>query len=86
MNKTTTTKLSPGKLLFFLMWGIIILLILPMYLRVIWVEPVDYNNGGIGAADFKAYYIAARLLSRNENIYDTSLQKQESVNLGYIPD
>ncbi|HID51332.1 MAG TPA: DUF2029 domain-containing protein [Anaerolineae bacterium] len=87
MDKTTANnKLSPGKLLFFLMWGIIILLILPMYLRVIWVDPVDYDNGGIGAGDFKAYYIAARLLSRNENIYDISLQRQESINLGYLPD
>lgn len=82
MTKTN----RPDRLLNWLLWGIILLLIVPLYLRIAWVDPVDFQNGGLGAADFKAYYIASRLLTRDELIYDPAAHDAEMVRLGYEPD
>ncbi|MDX1686681.1 MAG: hypothetical protein R3248_01750, partial [Candidatus Promineifilaceae bacterium] len=78
--------MTPKRLLNISLWSIIMLLLVPLYLRTAWTTPVDYHDRGLGAADFKAYYIASRLLSQGQNIYDTELQQRESVALGYPPD
>ena len=79
-------EMTPKRLLNISLWFIIVILLTPLYLRLAWMDPVDYHEGGLGAADFKAYYIASRLLGRGQNIYDTDIQQKESVALGYPPD
>jgi Glycosyltransferase family 87 len=76
------TRLPPARLLNWCLWGIIIALVFPMLLKLAIDDPVDYPNGGIGAADFKAYYIAARLMARGEDIYDVQRQTHEMDALG----
>jgi len=61
-------------------------LILPLYLRIAFVDPVDFYKGGIGAGDFKAYYIAAQLLRAGRSIYDPVLQDEAGLELGFEPD
>lgn len=78
--------MTPQRLLSLCLWGIIVLLIFPLFLRIAWNDPIDYARGGMGARDFKAYYIAARLLQRGQDIYDIDLQKQEMLTLGLPED
>lgn len=75
-------RLPPARLLNWCLWAIIFCLLLPLYLRIAWGDPIDYPRGGLGAADFKAYYIAARLMARNEDIYAASQQTLEMDALG----
>ncbi len=77
---------SPSRLLTAVLWAIIFVLILPLYLRIAFVDPVDFYQGGIGAGDFKAYYIAARLLRDGQPIYDPVLQDEAGMDLGFAPD
>lgn len=65
-----------------MLWTIIVGLIIPLYLRLALEDPVDYSRGGLGAGDFKEYYIAARLIARGENVYDATLQAREMDALG----
>ena len=53
---------------------------------IAFVDPVDFCQGGIGAGDFKAYYIAARLLRDGQPIYDPVLQDEAGMDLGFAPD
>jgi hypothetical protein len=74
--------MTPQRLLHWSLWIIIVGLILPLYLRIALDDPVDYWRGGIGAGDFKEYYLAARLMLRGEDIYDSRLQAEEARQLG----
>lgn len=78
--------MTPKRLLTVSLWGIIILLVLPLYLRLALINPVDFQSGGIGAGDFRAYFVAARLLDRGEIVYDVDLQQAETAALGYEPE
>lgn len=78
--------MSPSRLLTAVLWAIIFILIIPLYLRVAFVDPVDFYKGGIGAGDFKAYYIAAQLLRDGQSIYDPVLQDEAGSLLGFAPD
>lgn len=78
--------MSSRRLLYLLLWAVILMLIVPLYLRIAWVDPVDYDRGGLGSLDFKAYYIAARLLAADQNIYDAGLHAREMVQVGLVPD
>lgn len=78
--------MSPSRLLTAVLWAIIFILIIPLYLRVAFVDPVDFYKGGIGAGDFKAYYIAAQLLRDRQSIYDPGLQDEAGSLLGFAPD
>ncbi|MCA9873446.1 MAG: DUF2029 domain-containing protein [Anaerolineales bacterium] len=78
--------MSPSRLLTAVLWAIIFVLILPLYLRIAFVDPVDFYQGGIGAGDFKAYYIAAQLLRDGQPIYDPVLQDNAGIALGFAPD
>jgi Glycosyltransferase family 87 len=69
-----------------ILWAVVICLIVPLYLRLALDDPADYAHGGVGAGDFKAYYIAARLLARGEDIYDPQQQLREIGALHLPPD
>lgn len=73
---------TPQRLLTGMLWAVILGLIVPLYLRLALDDPLDYARGGLGAGDFKEYYIAARLIARGENIYDATLQAREMDALG----
>jgi len=62
-----------------LSWGLILALVLVvlLYLRMAFEDPVDYVRGGFGSRDFKAYYVAVRLLQRGESFYDPMRQLAE---------
>ncbi|MBP6469933.1 MAG: DUF2029 domain-containing protein [Chloroflexi bacterium] len=78
--------MSPSYLLNRALWGIILILLPLFYLQIAWGNPVDFQSGGLGAGDFKAYYVASRLLDEGENIYELDLQQAETAAIGYNPD
>ncbi|MFW6184103.1 MAG: glycosyltransferase family 87 protein [Chloroflexota bacterium] len=86
MDRSIRETLPPQRLLHISAWLMLILLIGPLYLRIALVDPVDFQQGGLGAADFKAYYVAARLLGEGQVIYDIGLQSAENARLGLTPD
>jgi hypothetical protein len=73
---------TPARLLILCLWGIIVLLVIPLYVNMAWADPVDYPRGGLGARDFKAFYIGARLLARGADPYDEGAQQAEMDALG----
>ncbi|MBI5304321.1 MAG: DUF2029 domain-containing protein [Chloroflexi bacterium] len=81
-SKSLREIVPPKRLLNWSLWVIILLVLFPFYLRMALVDPVDYSRGGLGGADFKAYYIAARLLVGKEDIYSTALHEREMQALG----
>lgn len=74
--------MKPDRFLAWSLWAVVLFLLVPLSWRVAWDDPVDFPSGGLGAGDFKAYYIAARLLARGQNIYDVQLQDREMLALG----
>ncbi len=78
--------MTPSKLLQWALWIIIITILPIFYFQIAWGNPVDFQSGGLGAGDFKAYYVASRLLDKGENIYNVELQQNETDLLGYMPD
>lgn len=78
--------MSPSYLLNRALWGIIFVLLPLFYFQIIWINPVDFQSGGLGAGDFKAYFVASRLLEQGENIYDLELQREETALIGFDPD
>jgi hypothetical protein len=74
--------LEPARLLNLSLWVIVVALLFPLYLQLALDDPLDYSHGGLGAGDFKEYYIAARLMAKGQDIYNPQLQSAEAEAVG----
>ncbi|MBM3129825.1 MAG: DUF2029 domain-containing protein [Chloroflexi bacterium] len=79
-------RLPPLRLLALSLWVTVFFVLVPMYLYLCLLDPLDYTRGGLGGADFKSYYVASRLLLENADIYDEQNQARVIASLGLVND
>lgn len=75
---------TPSRLLNISILIVIAFLVLPLYVDLGLRASLDHveGRGTVGGIDFKAYYLAAHLLQRGENLYDIKAQEEAMISFG----